>query len=494
MTFRCEILMLVMLVVGLGACGLAEPPAPGATDGRTTIASVCEPPPFEIAVDEIGMKRIVIDTEAFERFCAHHEIAQPVALDAVDFRTYQRIYEISVAAAMDRSAANLGALGMIYDALFMPETAIECYREAVLLDPEDFRWFHLLGRACAELGKNDEAISAFERAVILQDKDVAGFARLGDLLLNTGHPDQAAARYQHFLNMRPNDPYGLFGLARTFAANGDIDAAIGYLRSTLEIEPRNPPAHYMAARLLSRVGRDDEARQHLEAAKDLPPDAKLELRDDVEQLVYRFARTQSYLLKAIAHYRETQQYEKAYEAARDLAERRWRDVESQKLATWFATVLGRSSEAAYHARVVVRLQPNFAPGWEAVARGLSVEQRYEEALLAVDRAIECDPNFVHARILRGIVLLFVKRTEQSLIDLDAGLAAFPNDPDCRVARAVVLLRLGRSEQALRDLHAQLTAFPDDPDVQIIAHAIELLHLGRTEDAGRDLEAVLRIRQ
>ena len=382
------------------------------------------------------------------------------AIDAIDTPTYRRFYDATVGAAKDPTAERLGTLGMLYDGYVMPDAALACYRLARDRNPTDFRWSHLIGIQLADRGELEEAVQFLLEALALEPRDVSALALAAELYLRTERYDLARQYFERYQEARPDDGLGSFGLAQVAEKSGDASAALTHLEYSLELDAHNRAAHYLAARILPQLGRTRDVEKHLVAAEALSGDAKLEAFDEVSQLVQKVARSQSYLRKGLDHFRRVGELEKALGFAGELAERRPEDLVVHQTATWLATVLRRYPEASRYARRAVELDPSFAPGWEAIARGLAIDGDNERALEAADRALAEDPSFTHARIVRGMALLQMGRLNEALANLKSGLADYPDDLDGHVILALALLQADDEKQARVHLERILLLDPN----------------------------------
>jgi tetratricopeptide (TPR) repeat protein len=92
-----------------------------------------------------------------------------------------------------------------------------------------------------------------------------------------------------------------------------------------------------------------------------------------------------------------------------------------------------------------------------LARRLAAEDRLEEALAVVDRALEEDPGSAEARLLRGVVLIRVGRLEEAETVLEALAAERPEAVEPRNDLAVIHARRGELERARQLLRQAIAA-------------------------------------
>jgi Flp pilus assembly protein TadD len=81
--------------------------------------------------------------------------------------------------------------GMTAFAMAEFDQAIECYRQAVALDPDYFDAWHALGMAYLRAGKVAEAITAGQRAVAINPNDQLAHTSLSMYYLKAGNKELA---------------------------------------------------------------------------------------------------------------------------------------------------------------------------------------------------------------------------------------------------------------------------------------------------------------
>lgn len=159
----------------------------------------------------------------------------------------------------------------------------------------------------------------------------------------------------------------------------------------------------------------------------------------------------------------------------------------------------RNNEADYRKAIeffqtAVRLDPKYARAYAALAgaeifltdyvSGAQTQQAFAAARIAVDKALDLDPNLAAAHGARGLLLIFAD------IDLAGAEAEFkqavklaPNDLDARASLAEVRASLGHPEAAIEPIRKTLTADPrSDGWYSLLVN--DLMALGRLDEAER----------
>ncbi|WP_138499096.1 tetratricopeptide repeat-containing serine protease family protein [Nostoc sp. PA-18-2419] len=99
------------------------------------------------------------------------------------------------------------------------------------------------------------------------------------------------------------------------------------------------------------------------------------------------------------------------------------------------------------------------------------ENNSNEAINAIDRAIQLEPNFYQAWYLRGFVLLAREESQAALKYFDKATQIEPNFAPAWRLRGLVLLSLNRYPQALESFDQVAKLDPDDASVQILRSLI-----------------------
>ncbi len=419
-------------------------------------------PPVRFEPLEPAGFAVQMDGPRLAAWCREAGLPPPPAPSGLDNATWKLVIPAIEAAARQPSIETLGALAMFYDGHAASESARELYQRIVKLAPYDAKWWHLLGRVDFELGSMDQAVSAFGRATTLAPRAAEGWGRLGEAQLAAGQWLEAAVSWRQYIDLRPEDPIGYTGLARTLEHTGDFEGALREAERAVEREPQARPALVVAARVAARMGNAKAAEAFRQSADRLSPQDDPIMADSVDLAMREHARTLPYLRKAIDYYKNHQQYSEAYRWALLLAERRPQEADSWKLLTWSGSRTSTKSRRRRHGKTALALDPQFAPGYEAIARGYIAERDNVKALAAVERALSIDPEFTHALVTRGIILAGMGKWPSALEDLEKGLKLHPEDVEGWIMLAVSRANTGNLSAAREAVAKALQLAPNHP--------------------------------
>jgi non-specific serine/threonine protein kinase len=145
------------------------------------------------------------------------------------------------------------------------------------------------------------------------------------------------------------------------------------------------------------------------------------------------------------------------------------------------------------------LEPGRAEVLAARARMYYAQQKYDDAVAYARLAIERKPDCEGAYNVLGRAYFASDRFEEAALIVEQALEANGDDYNTYIPYRVSLERLGRKAEALRvrerqtrALERQLELVPDDVRARILL-AVGYAHVGRGEDAVRELQRAISLR-
>jgi len=124
------------------------------------------------------------------------------------------------------------------------------------------------------------------------------------------------------------------------------------------------------------------------------------------------------------------------------------------------------------------------------ARTRIFQGRHDEAIAATDRAIQVNPNFALAHMIRGHALWHAGKPQDAMEAIDTAIRASPYDPLMWVffaSKAIALVMLERFDEAI----SVSRAAQQHPNAAIYAHLGEMSALGHKGDTDAAADAVKR---
>lgn len=358
--------------------------------------------------------------------------------------------QVEAAQALPGSGAMRGRLAMAYHANGFVEAALESYRQAHALAPNDARWPYLRALLLAEAGENGEALRTMRDALAVDARYVPGLLWVGNWLLDDDQLDAAEATFLQALAVLGDERYmaragadSVPGSGQGVPVRGPVEssmlmaAQVGLARIRLRtggstnaqdaaslLEPvvarfSHPQAARILAQAYRELGRESDAQRFAALGREATPLVwRDERREALAQHVRGFSGTLTQGQSLIAQGRPR--------AALDLLQPLLEDhphdaVLLNNLAAAYGMMddpqavldtllpiidahpenhllhyniavaladLGRSDDALRHVRRAVALQPGFLQAREEEVALLVNAQRHDEALAAVEAAVE----------------------------------------------------------------------------------------------------------
>ncbi len=171
-------------------------------------------------------------------------------------RVAQRIDEARQAVLRKPFSADAwGGFGLICDAHLLADHAATCYRRAMALAPDDFRWVYLLAilRNGQDAGVN-EVLALFQAAVRLKPDFAPTRFRIGVILAEEGPYNDAYQAYLEAIELDPSLAIARRRLGQLMLTLGDTRVAISQLEHVLQLAPKDGPTYAALAQAYMRSG------------------------------------------------------------------------------------------------------------------------------------------------------------------------------------------------------------------------------------------------
>lgn len=229
---------------------------------------------------------------------------------SVVFQKY--ISKINVKTIKKPSVANLGELGMVYQANNYAKEAEICYQLAIERNPKAWKWNYYLGCLKKELNDSKNAIKFFDNVLEIQPNQylamyykAEAFNQLGESLKSEKILKRLAVIDEKYFVLKdtkrtsyfPLSVYASIELARLYASSGKIDLAEKQLKKLIIDNKSFGPAYKQLSVIYAEKGDMKLSKHYSDRSKDLedyfsPADPLL------DKLCYH-SRSETYLLKQI---------------------------------------------------------------------------------------------------------------------------------------------------------------------------------------------------
>jgi tetratricopeptide (TPR) repeat protein len=165
---------------------------------------------------------------------------------------------------IERPAIVLASLGEA-------DRALEEYRAAAEIDPENADLHRHLGTAFFKASRNVEAAEAFSRAVALDPKDAGSWGQLGSASLRLQWWDKAIKAFEKARALEGDKAGGLLALGYAYERKPDFEKALSFYKRASELAPNWAQPPYRMGRTLLKLDRREEAKRDLKRALEIDP-------------------------------------------------------------------------------------------------------------------------------------------------------------------------------------------------------------------------------
>ncbi len=130
-----------------------------------------------------------------------------------------------------------------------------------------------LAKALERHGKIEMAIEQYRRALRVWPEDVDAMINLGCVLAEQNQFKTASELFRRALEIKPDSPEAHTDLGIVLAKQGESKPAIEHFKQALKKKPDYPEAHLHLGLALAKQGRVDDALFHLQQAWKIAPDS-----------------------------------------------------------------------------------------------------------------------------------------------------------------------------------------------------------------------------
>ncbi len=396
--------------------------------------------------------------------------------------------KVSAAEVPDSARADaFGGLGRLYHAYDFAEAAGACYRNALVLKPKDFRWAYLLGRLLESQGDLKQAVEHYRRAAAIEPEDLPTLLHLAQAQLNLNRPDLAEPLFKEAIS---RDPYpssasALVGLGKIALSRNDPEEAIEYFETAVSMQPEASSIHYPLAMAYRQIGDLDKAREHLKKRGTKTPEFPDPLMEELRKV-----RTgkQFFWSQGTVALSEGRFAEAAEAFRRMVAADPEEPIAHMDLGTALLQ-LGDVGGALARYQESLRLSPGNPRLHYNLGLVYTLQKAYPKALEHYRNAVELDPGFENAHFNAANLLMRLGNMAQAGRHYGRVNELNPSHAFARFMQAMTLVKLGRYREARTLLESSHQALPDDVD---ITHALARLLAASPQSTAGDGRQALKL--
>lgn len=380
-------------------------------------------------------------------------------------------------------------LAVLYDAHHLYELAEQVYERAVQLDTSAARSWYGLAYVRGVLGDLEGACAAMDHVRSLHEDSIQAHFRVGLWKMELGDLEAAEAAFQRAAAVDEQDSLGRIGLARLSLRCQQWERAVELLEPIASGGETNARyARQLLGRAYRGLGRDEDAAAASVGGVGAGLDLQEPWRQEVEE-------SRMFVYPTVAEANRLVARRRPDEAAAlidGLWEQRPDEVALLKAMAITYRNAGRFDKSATVLTDALSQRPTYYPAHLEMARTLAaMEDRAEEAMAHLDRALELNSTYAAAHALRGKLLLRQGALADAAAAYHEAARCEPAGMQYRYAAALTEMRLGRWDVAIGDLEVITKRSPGE--ARVFRHlGIAYLNLDRLQDAESALMRALEL--
>lgn len=254
------------------------------------------------------------------------------------------------------------------------DKAIEIFKKAVELYPNDDDSWRWLGNSYNRNGKIEEAIKSHLKATELNPNKDVNWSMLGSSYLINGQKEEAIKYCLKATELNPDNELNWFWLGASYYENGKYQEAINSLLKAVELNPDNSINWcYLGNSYINNERYEDAIKSHLKATE-------LNSND-----------YQSWLNLAIS-YMHNDQFQEAIETLLKAIELNPNNAGSLSLLGYVYKINGQYEEAIKYLLKAKELNPDGFNNWYELGDAYLNNGQFQEAIETLLKAVELNPD------------------------------------------------------------------------------------------------------
>jgi len=333
-----------------------------------------------------------------------------------------------------------------------PQPAVQEFRAAVRLSPENSKYMLALGIALADVDRK-EAVTML-RAALQHGADGAdAHYNLGLALATNGDDDGAERELNRALELNPQQAAAFRALGVTQMHEGKLEQAENNLRRALEVMPSDAEAANNLGTVQLRLKDYDGAVQSLERAIELNPNL-IKAHANLAQAYQRSGR-------ATDAQRES---ERVASLTAQLRNRGKAMIDVQSAREQFTA--GRKADAVFTLESAIAVNPDFADAYFELGRVIRDSGGdSNEAIAAFRRALSLDPERADAHYEIGLAFERLGRKIDAMSEYRIAIEMAPCNVDARKALAKAAFDGGQWSLAADQFRSVVAFRPQDAEAK-----------------------------
>ena len=377
--------------------------------------------------------------------------------------------------------------------------------QALKINPEDFDTWMNKGEALDYLDRYEESIEAYDQALKINSEDIDAWMKKGDALYHLDRYEEGRAAYNQALDIYPGEETweSFFTILNSTERYEDL---LTETEQAISIHPEFEKAWQYKGEALYNLGRSDDADESFEKAEIFSPKSisgifsKFDQREEEkvaanDQELKNNPEDIDLLKKKGEALYSARRFDEAIEVYNQILK-----INTEDTDTWWKKgqalySLDRFNEGRTAFDQALTINPK-EEIWENFFFILKYREQYEDLLSETEQAISSNPDFADAWLYKGHALYNLDRYDEAIVAYDraksspsigliSGITNLPeNDEMTKPVNATpveglsfsvqdwidmgnVLFELGRYEKAIQAYEEALTIEPGNSRVKTL---------------------------
>lgn len=348
-----------------------------------------------------------------------------------------------------------GTMGQIYHAYLLTLPASECYANARLLAPSDFRWVYLLGKIEQREDRVDIAIQRFVEARTLRRDYVPVHVNLGNIFLQMNRLTDAVTSFEGALALDNTNAAALYGLGQIALSQRRYADAVKFFEEALERVPDANKIRYSLALAYRGLGNLVQAKAQLAQQGTVGVRVADPLVDQLPELV---TGERVHLIRGRMAF-EAKRFQDAAAEFRKAIGKKPDSVSAHLNLGYSLVQMNDLTAAAAEFETILRLDTENMNARFNLAVVLAKTNKHQEAIGHLQSLLNMNPNDVEARFFLAQEFLKSARYDEALSEFARISQADPDNEEALLETVKLLEQNGRYKEAVDRLQTSLAQHP-----------------------------------
>ena len=226
-----------------------------------------------------------VETEDYEVINIPKSLKQPILVylqkyhDISPQTIYNDLHGYITKQKIHQTASTEFYKGFTYHNRKQYDKAIECYSEALKLNPLLVEAYYNRGNTYTSKGEIDRAIEDYDKGIKLAPNDASVYYNRGNAYFGKGEIDRAIKDYNKGIKLAPNDIIGYSNRGYAYYRKGEFDRAVEDYDIAIQLKEDNVYLYNNRSMALLPLQEWEKAKSDLSTAKNLGADIVLVFRN-----------------------------------------------------------------------------------------------------------------------------------------------------------------------------------------------------------------------